>query len=187
MPETEAPSGAVADTTVTDGPATPDPSPEASPDTGETDWKALAEQAQADAAKWKAQSRKHEDRARTNAEAATKAKTVEQQLDDLRKAMAERDVADVARAGRLALTQVHARLAEAGLARGDVDGLLELVDPMSLLADGEPDDKAIDKLAKSLSRIAGRTTPDRDQGRGRGSGGPVDMNTLIRRQAGVIT
>lgn len=155
------------------------------PDTGDsTDWKALAEQAQRDAERWKTHARKHEDRAKANADAASKAKTVEEQLAELRKAMSDRDVADVQKAGRLAVSQVHAALAEAGIGRDDVSGLLEHVDPMSLLADGEPDDAAIAKLAKSLTKVAGRTTPDRDQGR-KGGDAPVDMNTLIRRAAGI--
>lgn len=157
-----------------------------------TDWKAAAEQAladaskaQADAEKWQALSRKHENRAKDNADAASKAKTVEEQLSELRKTMADRDVVDLQRNGRLAIAQAKTRLAEAGLSRDDMSGVFDLIDPTSLLVDGEPDDKAIDKLAKSLTKAAGRTTPDRDQGQGRGSGGPVDMNTLIRRAAGV--
>ena len=161
-------------------PATP---PQTPPATGDVDYKALAEQAKADAERWKAHARKHEERAKANAEAAAGAKTVEQQLEEMRKALAERDVADVTRSGRMAMTQVQARLAEHGFARADVAGLLELVDPVSLLKDGEPDEAAIKKLADSLIKVGGRTTPDPDQGR-RGGKAPVDMNSLIRRAAG---
>lgn len=167
-------------------PATPPVTPPPSsppPATDGTDYKALAEKAQADAAKWQALSRKHEDRAKANAEAAAGAKTVEQQLEELRKQNAERDVADVVRTGRMAMTQVQARLAEHGFARADVAGLLELVDPVTLLKDGEPDESAIKKLTESLIKVGGRITPDPDQGR-RGGKAPADMNSLIRRAAG---
>lgn len=165
--------------------------PRSKPDTGDqsgdtTDWKSLAEQHQRDAEKWRTLARKHEDRAKANADAASKAKTVEEQLAELRKAMADRDVADVKRAGRLAMAQVMTSVAEAGLSREDVAPLLEGYDTARLLADGEPDEKAIAKLAASLKKVAGRTTPDRDQGR-RGGDAPPDMNTIIRRAAGVIT
>lgn len=150
-----------------------------------TDWKAAAAKAEADAEKWRTLARKHETRAKDNADAASKAKTVEERLAAAEKALSDRDAVDLQRNGRLALAQVKTRLAEAGLSRDDMSGVFELIDPTSLLVDGEPDDKAIDKLAKSLTKVAGRTTPDRDQGQGRGSGGPVDMNTLIRRAAGV--
>jgi hypothetical protein len=119
-------------------------------------------------------------------EQASKAKSVEDQLSELRKAMADRDVADMQRNGRLAVAQVQAKLAEAGLSANDMTGLFDLIDPVALLKDGEPDEAAITKLAKSLVRVAGRTTPDRDQGR-RGGDGPVDMNQLIRRSVGINT
>jgi hypothetical protein len=90
------------------------------------------------------------------------------------------------RNGRLAVAQVQAKLAEAGLSANDMTGLFDLIDPVALLKDGEPDEAAITKLAKSLVRVAGRTTPDRDQGR-RGGDGPVDMNQLIRRSVGINT
>lgn len=117
-------------------------------------------------------------------EQATKTKTVEDQLAELRKQLTDRDVADVEKNGRLALTQVKAQVVGAGFKSEDVAGLFDHIDPMSLLTDGEPDDKAIEKLARSLTKVAGKASPDPDQGR-RGAGGPVDMNTLIRRAAGV--
>jgi hypothetical protein len=173
-------------------PGRPTSSPNEAPDTGEqTHWKSLAEQARAEIEQWKALARKHEDRAKRNYEAASKAKeaeskakSVEEQLSELRKAMADRDVADMQRNGRLAVTQVQAKLAEAGLSAADMTGLFDLIDPVALLKDGEPDEAAITKLAKSLVRVAGRTTPDRDQGR-RGGDGPVDMNQLVRRSVGI--
>lgn len=139
-----------------------------------------------EAAKWRELARKHEGRAKQNAAAATESKTLQQQLDELRGQFSERDAADLERNGKLALSQVHTRLAESGITRADVAGLLELVDPQGLLADGQPDDKAVEKLASSLLKVAGRASPDPDQGK-RGGSAPADMNTLIRRAAGVIT
>jgi len=164
----------------------PDPNG-AAPDTGDaTDWQAKVTALEAEAEKWRTLARKHEGRAKENATAASRTKTVEEQLDELRSQLAQRDIADVERSARLALTQVRTRLAEAGIRGADASGLLELVNGTALLADGEPDEKAIDKLATSLTRIAGRASPDPDQGR-KGGSGPPDMNTLIRRAAGVGT
>lgn len=171
-------------------PATPPAAPPAAPPstppaaTDGTDYKALAAQAQADAERWKALSRKHEDRAKANADAAAGAKTVEQQLEEMRKEAAERDARDVTRSGRMAMTTVQAQLAGHGFSPADVAGLLEHVDPGRLLKDGEPDDAAVKKLVESLIKVGGRTTPDADQGQ-RGGNGPMDMNALIRRRAGV--
>ncbi|MGH3881949.1 MAG: hypothetical protein ACRDRC_00915 [Pseudonocardiaceae bacterium] len=151
-----------------------------------TDWKAEADRLAKDAAKWKALARKHEGTARQRSDAASKAKTLEEQVAELRSQMAERDVAEVERSGRLALAHVHTKLAEAGIKPGDVAGLLELVDPVQLLIDGQLDDKAIDKLAGSLTKVAARVTPDHDQGR-KGGEAPQNMNDLIRRAAGVRT
>lgn len=146
------------------------------------DWREAAEKAKAEAEKWRSLSRKHEERARSNAEAASKAKTVEEQLAELNKKLADRDAADLTRSGRLAVTQVQANLASAGFKPDDVAGLLDLIDPSVLLTDGEPDKTAIDKLTKSLIKVGGRVTPDPDQGR-RG-GNVTDMNSIIRRAAG---
>lgn len=140
----------------------------------------------ADLERWKGLARKHEGRAKQNADAASKAKTVEDQLSELRTQIADRDVAQVERSGRQALDRVHTQLAEAGIKRDDVAGLLELVDPTVLLKDGDPNDEAITKLANSLAKVAGRVQPDHDQGR-KGGSAPPNMNDLIRRAAGIRT
>jgi hypothetical protein len=140
-----------------------------------TDWKAEAE-------KWKAQARKHETRAKEN---TSRAKTVEQQLEELRGQLSERDKREVERNGRLALSQLNTRLAEHGIKRGDVEGLLKRIKASDLLDDGEPDEKAISELTDTLVKITGRASPDPDQGR-KGGKAPLDMNQLIRRAAGVI-
>jgi hypothetical protein len=156
-----------------------DAEPAATAGTDEPDWKAEAE-------KWRTLARKHEDRAKQNAQAATKAKTVEQQLADLQAQLAERDKRDVERSGRLAMSRLDAHLAEAGIKREDVQGLLKRIKGSDLLTNGEPDDAAIGELAESLKKIAGRATPDPDQG-AKGGKGPLDMNALIRRAAGVTS
>jgi hypothetical protein len=148
------------------------------------DWQSEVARLNKEAEKWRSLARKHEGRAKENADAAAKAKSVEDQIAELRSQLAERDVADVERNGRMAMTQVHAALAEAGIKKADAAGFLELVDPTTLLTDGQPDEKAIGKLAESVKKLAGRVTPDFDQGR-KGGTAPPNMNDLIRRAAGV--
>lgn len=152
----------------------------------DTDQQSRLAQLQRDVDKWKGLARKHEGRARENASAVTQSKTLQQQLDEMKSQLAERDASEVERNGKLALSGVHTRLAEAGITRSDVAGLLDLVDPTGLLADGQPDDEAIDKLANSLLKVAGRASPDPDQGK-HGGNAPMDMNAIIRRAAGVTT
>jgi hypothetical protein len=144
---------------------------------GGTDWKAEAE-------KWQKLARKHEGRAKQNAEAATKARTIEQQVADLQAQLSEREKRDVERSSRLAMARLDAQLAQGGIKRDDVEGLLKRIKGTDLLADGEPDDAAIGELAESLKKVAGRATPDPDQG-AKGGKAPLDMNQLIRRAAGV--
>jgi hypothetical protein len=147
-------------------------------------WEAEVARLSKEAEKWRSLARKHEGRAKENADAAAKAKSVEDQIAELRSQLAERDIADVERNGRMAMTQVHAALAEAGIKKADAAGFLELVDPTTLLTDGQPDEKAIGKLAESVKKLAGRVTPDFDQGR-KGGNAPPNMNDLIRRAAGI--
>lgn len=114
------------------------------------------------------------------------AQTLQQQVEELRGQLAERDKRDVERSGRLAMSRLDAQLAKAGIERDDVDGLLKRIKGTDLLKDGEPDDSAIGELAESLKKIAGRATPDPDQG-AKGGKAPLDMNQLIRRAAGVTS
>ena len=169
--------------------------------TGDTDTTATgAEAASFDASPWQSlaeetglspeqirkkleHSRTWEQRAKDNKGAAEAAKTLEQQVADLQQAMAERDLADIDRNSKLALTQVKALLAEKGVRAEDVVPLLEHIDATRLLADGDVDDKAVKRLAESLGRAAGRPAPDPDQGRTSG-GMPADMNSMLRHMAG---
>lgn len=141
------------------------------------------DKARKDVEKWQSLSRKNQERARENADAASRAKSVEEQLSELRQQLSDRDVADVERSSRIAMSQLQAALAEQGFRKEDVDGLLDQIDGVRLLNQGEPDPEAIQRIAGSLTRVAGRATPDHDQGR-RGDDAPTDMNAFIRRAAG---
>jgi hypothetical protein len=146
------------------------------PDDDGTDWAAEAK-------KWRSLARKHEANAKAN---TRQAQTVEQQVEELRSQLAERDKRDEERNARLAMAKLDTQLAQAGIKREDVDGLLKRIKGTDLLADGEPDDAAIGELAGSLLKVAGRATPDPDQGL-KGGKAPLDMNQLIRRAAGITT
>lgn len=123
--------------------------------------------------------RKWEDRAKANREAADQVPQLQQQLDELRKAMADRDLKDLERAGHLAVTQVRSALAESGIRPADVEELLDVIEPTRLLKDGDPSEEAINRVVNALRKAAGRPAPDPDQGR---KGGRVtDMNELFRR------
>lgn len=159
------------------------------PDTGSsgdtTDWKAIAEQARADAEKWKSQSRKHEDRAKANADAASKAKTVEEQLADMQQRLADREAADEKAATERAVESLTARMVRAGMSDADAAEFAGDIDPKRLMADGKPDLKAIEAVANRLAKVAGRPSPDPDQGNKTGSA-PADMSSLIRRASGRV-
>lgn len=151
---------------------------------GADDWKAFAAEVgltPTEVRKKLGHARTWEKRPTDNHEAAKQLPTLQQQLDQLRQEMSERDVRDVERSGRMAMTQVSSALAEAGVRADDVKDLLAEIDPARLLKDGEPNDEAINRVVGALCRTAGRPTADPDQGRG-GDGGPTDMNTLFRQK-----
>lgn len=160
-------------------------------ETDTDDSAAQIQQLTADLNRWKTLARKHEGRAKENAGAAAKAKSVQDQIAELRDQLSERDTKlqeesekRLTANKKRALTQVYAELADAGLKKTDVREILEGYDPSVLLKDGEPNDDAITKLAKSLAKVAGRVQPDQDQGR-KGGTAPPNMNELIRRAAGI--
>lgn len=116
-------------------------------DQAATDWQEKAKELEAEAEKWKAQSRKNEDRAKEN-------KKARDELDALHKASmsdTDRAIAEAREAGRSeALSTAGARLVDADIrvaAAGrtvDVDALLEGLDRSKFLTDdGEPDSDAI--------------------------------------------
>lgn len=153
-------------------------------DWGAADWKALADEVgmtPAEVKKKLGHARTWEKRANDNVDAAKQLPTLQQQLDQMKQELSERDVRDVERNGRMAMTQVRSALAESGVRADDVKDLLAEIDPARLLKDGEPDDAAINRVVGALCRTAGRPTADPDQGRG-STGGPTDMNTLFRQK-----
>jgi hypothetical protein len=110
-------------------------------------------------------------------------KPLQQQLDELTKKLNDRQTADVERNGKLALSQVYSQLAEAGVKKSDVEGLLKRFDAKALLKDGEPDDAAIAEFAKDLARTAGQIAPDLDQGQGGSGSSPQTMGDFMRQMA----
>lgn len=155
-------------------------------DSGEQDVGELLkrlEKLEAERDSWKKRSRQHEDRAKQNADAAREKQTTEEQIEQLRKDIADRDAQDIADKQDLAVEKLHAKLVRGRMSDEDATALVEMIDPMRLLADGKPDAREIDKVAKSLTKIGGRSTPDPDQGRRGGDQTPTGMSDLIRQGA----
>lgn len=168
----------------TTGTGTGTPATATTDDWGAAEWKALADEvgmSPAEVKKKLGHARTWEKRANDNVDAAKQLPTLQQQLDQMKQELSERDVRDVERNGRLAMTQVRSALAEAGVRADDVKDLLAEIAPERLLKDGEPNDEAINRVVGALCRTAGRPTADPDQGRG-GTSGPSDMNTLFRQK-----
>ncbi|MDT0302908.1 hypothetical protein [Streptomonospora wellingtoniae] len=182
-PETGAEGGETTTTTSTEAPAQ---QRESEGGFDATPWQELAEEtglSPTQIRKRLEHARTWEQRAKDNKSAADEKQTLQQQVDELRDQMTQRDLADVERNGKLAMTQVESQLAERGIKPEDAKDLLSQIDPTRLLADGDVDTKAVKKLAESLTKVAGRATPDLDQGQ-RGGDGPTDMNNWIRRKSG---
>jgi hypothetical protein len=110
--------------------------------------------------------REWEKRSKANADAARSAQTLQQQLDAVTTTLAERDTADIERELRTARKSLRAELIELGIESADADDAIELVDLAKVLKDNVADDKLITATAKRLAKVAGRATPDRDQGQG---------------------
>ena len=162
----------------TEGPATETAE---TTDTDVKDWKAEAE-------KWSTLARKHEERAKSNAQAA-------KELEKVRAAaMTEQDKAVAAaraegmtealKAAGPRLVRAEFRAAAAGqVDKQTLDAYLEDVDLSKFLADdGEPDTKAIEARIK---RLGGGRRTDFDGGARTTAAKPNDMNSLIRQAAGV--
>jgi hypothetical protein len=146
--------------------------------TAETETETV-ESLRAEAEKWKAQSRKNEDRAKEHSKRLRELETEQRaQMSDAERALAE--ARDQGRSA--ALVEVGSRLVDAEIrvaAAGrtiDVDALLEGLDRSKFLTDaGEPDSTAvtawIDKLAPATTET--ETTPTR---------GPLDLGQGTRQQ-----
>lgn len=147
----------------------------APPDTGTTDGPTVDHAAEAE--KWKAQARKHEDRAKANATAA-------KELENLKLAsMGETEKAveaGKAEARTAALAEVGGKLVAAEFkvaanGRIDVDTLLSGLDTSKFLTeDGDPDTDAItawvDKVAPAENQAPAGFPPPPDLGQGVRSG-----------------
>jgi hypothetical protein len=152
-------------------------------DTAVTDWKAEAE-------KWSALARKHEERAKGNATAAKELEKVRAAaMSEQERAVAEAKAAGLneaqkANAPRLVRAELKAAAAEAGLGKDALAGFLEYADLSKFVTDdGEPDEKAIAAAVKKLGGTGRR--PDFDGGARGGAAKPNDMNALIRASAGL--
>lgn len=147
--------------------------------TDTTDWKARYERLQADSRKW-------EDRAKSNLAAVKELEQLKKsRMTEQEKAVAEaeargRSAATAATAGRLARAEFRA--AAAGVVDRDaLDGFLEYADLSKFVGeDGEPDSKAIEAAVKKL---AGPQRTDFDGGARTTAGRPTDMSALIRQKA----
>lgn len=109
-------------------------------------------------------------------------------LSDQEKAVAEAKTAGQAEAARanaprLVRAELRAAAAESGLAKQALDGFLDYADLSKFVGDdGEPDSAAI---AAAVKRLGGGQATDFDGGARTPAGKPADMNSLIRRQAGL--
>lgn len=145
------------------------------------DWKAEAE-------KWQAHSRKMEERAKGNANAAKELEKVRADaMSETEKAVAAARAAGAAEAAQKAgprLVRAEFRAAAAGTVdKQTLDAYLEDVDLGKFLTeDGEPDSKAIEARIK---RLGGGKPADFDGGTRTPAAKTTDMNSLIRQRAGM--
>lgn len=153
-----------------------------------TDWEAESKRLQGEADKYKALARKHEDRAKANADAAKKLTEVERSsMSDIEKARAEAaDKATTEAMSRMGGRLVAAEVKAAAAGRQvDVDALLEGIDVTRFLDDdGEPKVKDITSWLDRVAPVKATVASDLGQG---ARGGPTKaptMNDLIRRGAG---
>ena len=141
--------------------------------------------AEADATKWRNEAKKWEQRAKDNQRDDRVKRTLEERVAAGEKSMADLQDQYRARSEKLAVQQIRTDVAKAGINPDDIEDLLTSVDPARFLdQQGDPDTKAISTYSASLTRFAGRITPDPDQGKTGGAPKATDMNTLIRRAAG---
>jgi len=176
------------------------PTPEPQPSEGDepqTDPTGSASPAGGGAPDWKTHARSWEAKAKRSAKdletlRAEMTTLRQSQMSDAERAIAQARTEGEAEGRKAALTLAGQRLVEANVRailagrreQGEVDALLEGIDATRFLAsDGEPDLKALTAWA---DRVApkGSGFPDLGQGR-RPVGAPSDMNSLIRRAAGL--
>lgn len=172
------------DTAPTDAPANEPPAEEQPPDTGDTT---------AELEKWKAQARKHEERAKANAQAAKELETLRlQSMSDIEKAAATAKAEGRAEAMREAASKVAAASLRAA-ATGRFEVTSDFLEGVNLAAfiddDGEVDEA---KVARFVDGIAPKPTepdeprfPDLGQGaRGSVPLGGDQLEQLLKRTVG---
>lgn len=157
-----------------DPPADPPADPPKPPDTDGTDWKAEAE-------KWKNFARKHEDAKKAN---KAEAERLQKEYDEYKASIeAEKESAQLSVAQERAVEKLHLKLARAGMDEETATGLLSVIDSSKLLAEGKPNDEAIENAAKAIVRNHGTVTPDPDLGSKDGGKPKPDMNEILRAAA----
>lgn len=147
--------------TATAPPSSDDAATTDAPDTGAPD---LASEVE----KWKAQSRKHEERAKANANAAKELETLKQaSMSELEKAVERAKAEGHAEAiTKLGAERVADAIRVATAGRDlDVDALLEGLDRSRFLTEsGEPDREAITAWIERIAPKSEPKTPDLGQG-----------------------
>lgn len=156
------------------------------------------------AAYWKQQARKHESTVKEfgkrygdyeslkerasqyDALLATTQTDQERAVTQARKEAAEAARAEAQRefGGQLVAARLQSALA-GRLADEQIESLLEGVDPTRFLTDAGSVDA--EKVTKWADRVAPKRSADLGQGQRGAHGRPLDMNALIRKQAGVTT
>ncbi|MGI8711091.1 MAG: hypothetical protein ACR2LA_08885 [Acidimicrobiales bacterium] len=154
--------------------------PDTSQETATVDWQAEAE-------KYKGLSRKHEDRAKANADAARRLADLEKQsMSDIEKAVAnarEEASTEARRSYGTRLVDAEVKAATAGRTV-DVEALLDGLDRGRFLGDdGEPDTAAIGAWVDRIAPL--RPGPlDLGQGVRTTTNDAPDMNVMLRTAAG---
>lgn len=145
-------------------------------ETAETDWKAEAE-------KYKALSRKVEDRAKSNAAAAKELAALRaSSMSDTERAVAEAKAVTAAAAGKR-LARAEIRAAAAGkVAPEALEAFFEFADLGKFVGDdGEPDDS---KISAAVARLGTARAASFDGGARTPADKPHSMSAQIRKQAG---
>jgi hypothetical protein len=143
--------------------------------------------ADTDGTDWKAESRKHEARAKANADAAKELERLKaSQMSEQEKAVAAAKAEGLSEAAKtygakLAAAHFEAAVARAGLDLGEAADLIDVARFVG--DDGEVDDKAIKaavtKLAKVTSKSAGRSGGDGPPGAGSTKTTPASLDEAV--------
>lgn len=140
----------------------------------DTDWQAEAE-------KWKKFARTHEEAKKANKAEADRLKAEFEQFKA--SAQSEKESVQLSIASERAVDKLHMRLARAGMDEETATALLGVIDSSKLLAEGKPNDEAIETAAQAIVRNHGTVTPDPDLGQ-RDTGNPKkNMDDIIRAAA----